>query len=231
MQTDVSKSCSDFLRSHVASSIGVKLKASHAHELVAAYFGYKSRAALLDEKNYPLSHLDEVVVLVPDVRLIEQRRGCLDGLTPLLPSSLQIASLVGDFLKQQGHFSGKVWLYESLESYVMEELLREEDSLIQDELSGVMAETNAYFDEAYYESAEVTDEAELVRLEITGQYNGDSDPERPFCGDKIDMIVTVELYRVAGRVGFSEPNISVSGGVNDDWVDPELKFENGVQEA
>ncbi len=79
MPIDISKACSDFLRSEVAANGGEKLKASHARELVAAFFGYKSHAALLAEKVYPLEDLGKADVLVPDIGLIERRRNALAG--------------------------------------------------------------------------------------------------------------------------------------------------------
>ncbi|NGY05943.1 hypothetical protein [Solimonas terrae] len=224
MPHDISKDCSDFLRAHAADAVADgRLKASHARELVAAFFGYNTHAALLSESDYPLHQLDEAAVLVPDVRLMNQRRSCLNGL-PDLPNSIELAKALVGFLASQHHFSGKAWIYDSLESYVMEVLLPEEDPYISDCLSGVMAETNAYFDEAYYESAEVQNVGDAVEIAVTGSYNGSNDEDRPFCGDQIDMIVTVNLPRVAGKAGFGHPDISASGSVNDDWVDPELRF-------
>ncbi len=45
MDDDISKLCADFLRANHEG-----LRASHARELVAAFFGYKSHAALLADK-------------------------------------------------------------------------------------------------------------------------------------------------------------------------------------
>jgi hypothetical protein len=226
MSFDIAKSCSDFLRSSALTDVGVKLQASHARELVAALFGYKSHSALLAEKAYPLDVLGEADVLVPNIPLIEQRRSKLQGLPAGLYASSDIAAKVSGFLIQQGHFTGEVWLYDSLESYVVEVLLREEDGHILDLLSGVMAETNAYFDEdfGHYEVTETIHGNDDVTLTIQGTYCGSSDTERPFCGDQIDVTGIVELPRVAGRAAFAKPNISVNGEVNQDWVDPELRF-------
>jgi hypothetical protein len=233
MQIDISKVCSDFLRFEFAARGGKKLKASHSRELTAAFFGYKSHAALLTEKVYPLERLGKADVLVPNVGLIEQRRNTLVGLPADLFPSREIASKVGGFLKEQQYFGGKVWLYESLETYVTEVLLIEEDSRILDQLSGVMAETNAYFDSEFghYESAEVIEGGDAVTVEVEGQYSGSADPERPFCGDQIDMRVTVDLPRIAGRVAFANPEISARGEVNDDWVDPELRYGSEAAQA
>ena len=229
MQIDFSKACSDFLRSEYFAYGGEKLKASHSRELTAAFFGYKSHAALLAEKHYPLKNLGEADVLIPNIELIEQRRNMLAGLPAALFSSHEIASKLSKFLQEMHYFDGTVWLYESLEAYVTEVLLIKEDARIMDALSGVMAETNATFgtEFGYYESADVIEEDDMVTVEVEGQYNGSPDSERPFCGDQIDMTVTVELPRVAGRAAFANPNISASGVVNDDWVDPELRFGHG----
>lgn len=216
MSVDTTKSCADFLRTKYEFEIGEKLKASHSHELVAAYFGYDSRAALLAERNYPLDNLEDAFVLVPDVSRIESRRACLDGLPPGLPKSKDLAETISKHLVDEGMFGGKVWLYESLELYVMEVLLPEKEGYISDELSGVIADTNAYFDETIYDSANVEDTGDVVSLRIEGQMNGSTDDDRMFLGDQIDMIVKVDLYRVAGRIAFSDPDISVSGRVNDD---------------
>jgi hypothetical protein len=230
MQIDISKTCSDFLRSDFATQTGDKLKASHSRELVAAFFGYKSHAALLAEKTYPLDSLGDAAVLVPNIPLMDVRRNNLDGLPSTLDPSRVLATKLSEFLKQQGHFSGEAWVYESLSAYVTEVLLIEKDGLMLDLLSGVMAETNAYFDSEFghYESAEVDEQDDRVVVEVEGQYCGTSDTERPFCGDTIDVKAKVELYRVAGRAAFSEPDVSAHGEVNDDWVDPELKYGNGA---
>lgn len=226
MTVDISKSCSDFLRSSVLTNVGAKLQASHSRELVAAFFGYKSHAALLAETAYPVDALGEAKLLIPNILLIEQRTRSLRGLPGGLYASHAIASKVSDFLVAQQYFKGKVRLADSLESYVVEVLLRDEDGQIMDALSGVMAETNAEFglDFGEYEVTETIEVEDSVTLTIQGEYCGSADTDRPFCGDQIDVTGTVELQRVAGHVAFAEPDISVTGEVNQDGVDPELRY-------
>ncbi len=224
MSSYLSKYCADFIRASYNHVYGGKLKASHARELVAAFFGYKSHAALIAEKTYPLTRLAEARILVPDIPLLEKRRLCLKGLPEDLPTSQELASELSSFLQDQSYFGGDVWLYESLETYVMEKLLIENDHIVMDELSGVMAETNAFFDEAYYETASISDDGDNLVITVDGAYSGTSHDDKPFCGDQIDMRVTVTLYRIAGRRGFQDFDISAGGAVNDDWVDPELKY-------
>ena len=100
------------------------MKASHARELAAAYFGYKSHAALLSETAYPLKEVGGAGVLIPAVELIERLRTQLEALPSALDSSRQIASKLSDHLKAEGYFSGEVWLAESLETYLMDDFLK-----------------------------------------------------------------------------------------------------------
>ncbi|MEM7224454.1 MAG: hypothetical protein AAF495_15860 [Pseudomonadota bacterium] len=219
MSTDFSKLCADFLRESHRMASGEKLKASHARELVAAFFGYKSHAALLAESRYPVSRLEETNILVPNVPLMDGRRRRLTGLPASVRSSYELASNLCTFLQDEDHFTGQVWLYESLENYILEVFLPEHDYLVSDELSGVMAETNAYFDESLYESASVSEGDDDVVIEVEGVYNGTNDPDKPFSGNKIDVSVTVTLYRMAGRTGFLDFEVSAGGAVSQDWVD------------
>ncbi len=134
MSTDLSKFCADFIRTSYNAAEGGKLKATHAHELVAAFFGYKSHAALIKDKRYPLDHIDKAKILIPDIPLLEKRRQCLNGLPENLLSSAELASQLSSFLKNENYFSGEIWLYESLENYVMEVLLIEYDHIVMDQL-------------------------------------------------------------------------------------------------
>ncbi len=94
-QHDITKICADSLRKFVNDNYDVKLSSSYAHELVAAYFGYKSRAALLADIKYPLSKLGsaQIFVMVPDA-FIDQRRTELEGLPQGLPDSYTLGEAV-----------------------------------------------------------------------------------------------------------------------------------------
>jgi hypothetical protein len=67
-----------------------------------------------------------------------------------------------------------------------------------------MAETNAYFEELYCDDAEVSKIDDGITITVTGQSIDSNDPERPFSVDQIDLIITVEMDRVAGRNAFGE---------------------------
>jgi hypothetical protein len=221
MQT-TSKYCADHLRAF-AGTQGVKLKATHARELVAAFFGYKSHASLLAETNYLLSKLAEAQVLVPDIPLMRERSRGL-GLPAGLNQIKHLAAELVQCLKQGRLFASEVWLYDSMEGYATDILVHEHEASVLDMLSGVMAETNAYYNELYCYEAEVADNSDGVTITVTGQYNGSNDPDRAFCGDQIDLKIVIKMDRVAGRTAFGDYSISASGEVNDDWVDPDVKY-------
>lgn len=221
----ISKLCADFLRAHYAHHTP-KLKASHAHEIVAAFFGYKSHAALLRDTNYPLSQLEEANILIPDIPLMNLRIDRLNGLPERLPLSVDIASELADFLNHEGIFNGDIWLYETLETYITEVFLIDHESTLMDELSGIMAETNAEFT-SYpdYDGVEIEDYDISMVVTIEGVYSGDNLDDKPFSGDTIDFTATIILNRIAGKRGFSEYEISAGGQTRDDWLDPYEEHE------
>lgn len=217
MSIDVSKHLADFLRNSVLTSPETKFKASHSREIVAAFFGYKSHASLLADTEFSVNKVSEAAILVPDVPMIEKRRTDLDELPVDLPSSKEFASLICDELKNAGIFTGNIWLYESFENYIMEQLLHEEDGRVMDELSGVMAETNAIFDlMPEYENATITEDGDETMVSVDGTYEGTTDEDKPFSGDKIAMTVQVRFRRVAGHNGFLNYEISANGAVDDE---------------
>lgn len=225
MSIDLSKFCADFLRQNHTSQSTEKLKASHARELVAAFFGYKSHAALKAEKTYPLEMLEEAYIFVPDIPLMEDRRAKLNGLPTNFMPSLDIAKLLSDLLIAEGRYGGNVWLYETVESYIAEVLLVDCQSMIDDQLSGTMAEINAsFFDSPYYENVKIQDNNDELVITAKAQYKGEPLDDKPFCGDTIDMAVQITLPRIAGKRGFYDFDLEVGGNINDDWVDPELKY-------
>ncbi len=224
MQT-ISKLCADHLRTF-ASDYGIKLRASHAHELVAAFFGHQSKAAMLTDTLYSIENLDQASVLIVNPEFIDQRRQCLQDLPAAFPDSRSLIQELVSILKSERKFLGDAWVCASLEEYITDIYLHEQDHLILDQLSGVMAETNADFGLGWCEDIEIEiDETDYgITMVVTGQYSGDAGTERPFCGDKIDMAMTINLQQIVGKNGYAKPDVFVEGEINDDWVDPELRY-------
>jgi hypothetical protein len=216
----IHKDCADHLRSTYSNG-GNKLGAGHAHELVAAYFGYTNAAALRTEAKYPVADLGDASILIPNIPLMEKRMGELKGLPPL-PSADELASNLSAFLVSNGDFSGEVWHTRKLEQYIEESFIQDQFLSILDDVSGETASTNAYFDELIVDEVEVSATTDAVMVKVSGDLNGENDPDKPFSGDKIVFTTDITLQRVAGRVAFMSPELETSGAVDDsDYYDEE----------
>lgn len=108
MQLEITKRCADSLRSFSQNNFGIQIKSSHAHELVAAYLGYSSRAALLADSKCPIINLRQadILVLTPTAT-IKERRTELKGLPEDLPDD--IAEGVYLPLYNEKWISHKIW--------------------------------------------------------------------------------------------------------------------------
>jgi hypothetical protein len=230
MSTQLSKLCADHLRTSFNALTGEKLKASHSIQLVAAFFGYKSHAALLAESKYPIDALEAAHIFIPNVELIESRRKKLNQLPLSLPASIEVAKELVSFLANGKHIGADVWLHDSFETYCLETLLVNCQDLIDDQLSGVMVETNAgFWNQPWYELDSIEDKKDELVIIASAKHEGESLDHKPFCGDIIDFQVQISLPRIAGKRGFYELDVAVGGSVNDNWVDPELKY--GTQQS
>jgi hypothetical protein len=111
MDFEISKACADSLRAFTQKNYGIQLKSSHAHELVAAYFGYASRASLLADKQFPIGNLTdaEIIILNPSTPLVDQRLKTLGNLPSGLPPSEILSEGVYAPITADEQFSGKIW--------------------------------------------------------------------------------------------------------------------------
>lgn len=219
MADNISKFCSDFLRKCYP-----ELKASHARELVAAYFGYKSHAALLADKANSLEFLDIAEILIPDAFVICERRKCLKGLPETLAHSNVLVEELTQFLQSAGLFDGEIWECVDIGEYVIDEYLPEHLNPDLDiELREVIASTNAVFEEADYDLVNVEEAEDGITVVVTGSYSGYSLDDEELSGDLIDLEVTVFLPRCAGRIAFSEVEIDVVGRLNRDCLEGDEK--------
>jgi hypothetical protein len=103
----ITKLCADSLRALVNHDSGNKLGSAHAHELVAAYFGYRSKAALLADTVYPLDKLKEAEFFVsPSLDILYWRVKSLMGDLPALPNAPILAKCVYSVLVAEKWISG-----------------------------------------------------------------------------------------------------------------------------
>ena len=72
---DIVKLCADSLRTFLSEKHGIKLKSGHAHEIVAAFLGYKSAISLRQDMQCPISNLDQAEYILFDTptALVERR--------------------------------------------------------------------------------------------------------------------------------------------------------------
>lgn len=77
---EVTKILADSLRTYVKENHQVKLKAAHAHELVAAYFGYNSKNAMLADDEYDPEkvNLAKIIIFTSDEFIDKRRRQLTD---------------------------------------------------------------------------------------------------------------------------------------------------------
>lgn len=216
----ISKYCSDYLRQSFQQQTGQKLKATHSRELIAAFFGYKSHAALLATSQDFFSELKHIEILKPDEKLVEQRCRNLNQVPSAL-STFNVINIIANYLLANKFYEGKFCINQSLEEYISVVYLHDEVLNIEDQLASEMASTNAIYNEMdinSYNLAQIDDHHISVISE--GTFYGDHDNERMFSGDQINFIVNTSLRRI-GHIGFSVEDCDVSGQVEDDWRDME----------
>lgn len=216
----IQKECADFLRTTFNNLTSSKLGSGHAHEIVAAYFGYCTAAALRAEPKYQLSALNEAAILIPDLRLMDQRMQQLNGLPTGLPNVDELASQLSSFLSANGYLSGEVWYTRDLEEYIDVSFIQEDPMMIEDALSGEMAMTNAFFDELYIDKVNLDVGDDVLVANVSGALNGENDPDKPFHGDSIVFTTMMTFERAAGRTGYRRPELETSGAIDDsDYYD------------
>ena len=201
MQQLSSKACADSLRAFAIKNYGIKLKPTHAHQLVSAFFGYKSQNAMLADANYPITNLAkaEIIVMVSD-DFIDRRREDLQDLSPELPDSYKLGEPVYDYL-----LSGEWWIspYPPFRDY--------------QKLARFLVENNDAYQEAFkfyreiplHHFVEVNREDDGVLLTVVHAHETDT-------GEMLGNGETsIKLPRVAAHIGFGKPRVSVgqwSGG-------------------
>lgn len=192
MQHDITKLCADSLRATTLEKYGVKLKPTHAHELGAAFFGYPSKNTMLADTKYPISnlHLAKIVVMAPD-DLIDQRRKDLEGLPPELPDSYALGEGVYAALFANVQWASAFPPFRSFLSLV--KFMAEDRGLI---------ESGNLYNIPRHHILDVKDTDDSVFLIVKHAYKADDGKMH------VDAVTTVELPRVAGRIGFGLAKIS-----------------------
>ncbi len=196
MQQDIIKLCADSLRSFTLDKYGIKLKAAHAHELTAAYFGYPSKNAMLVDTLYPMSDLNQakIIVMAPDA-FIDERRKQLEGLSPELPDSYTLGEGVYAPLFSKAQWASAFPPFRSFMSLV--KFMAEERGLI---------ESGNLYGVPRHHILDVKDINECALLTVKHAYKAENGNMH------VDAVTKVELPRIAGRIGYGLAHISDERG-------------------
>lgn len=194
----ITKLCADHLRAF-SENYGVKLKASHAHELVAAFFGYKSRAAMLADTQCPISNLPQAsIIVLPPTEPIDQRRKELKDLPPELPDTCSLVEVVYTLLLAEKWLISTPWsTYKQLATSLAD------NYLIQNTMDKVY---RAPVGEGFKE--EIVDNS--MHLIVTRFYQVLTESMFPGVSvHETNIITNIKLQRFAGHIGYAKHEIYV----------------------
>lgn len=190
MQHDITKLCADSLRTYLNNDHSIKLKSGHAHEIVATFFGYKSRIAMLSDKKHPPSNLDhaEFILLNPPIPFVDQRLKSLEGLSPDLPPSHILAEGVYPVITGDKDLLDKIWpTFRDLATFLAEERLRR----FKIDLASIKWEMDV--------NVEHKDDGALLTVDVG--YRTDA-------GEHLkDSQYSIHLPRVAANLGYGTPRV------------------------
>ncbi|MBS1529153.1 MAG: hypothetical protein JSU01_02495 [Bacteroidetes bacterium] len=214
MKLEITKACADSLRAFTQNNYGIQLKSSHAHELVAAYLGYSSRAALLADTNCPMSNLmqAEIIVLNPPTLFVDQRLKTLENLPSGLPSSYMLAEGVYAPIVADEQFSGKIWpgFHEVAMAFA------EERAFANLRMMGMNPKEINWVIDFDIKTTEFD-----VLMTVTFDYPANT--KKPLRHSK----VKITLHRVAGDIGYSEPEV-LPTFYHGDMTDPDFRLKHGI---
>ncbi|MBS1992355.1 MAG: hypothetical protein JSS83_17650 [Cyanobacteria bacterium SZAS LIN-3] len=209
---DTSRIISNFLRTTYGLGSG------HAHEIAAAFLGFKSHAALLMSGINPALSLKQASYLLPDLNLIKDRVHGLKITT--LPPEEELAKKITEELEGFNAFRGKLWLANSIPDF--EDLIRDDflqhDVTLSDELCDVMALTNASFFWDEYGEVRVEQDQEGIRVNASGTYRGETHEDKVNHGEKIDFNLDILFKQTDLAVAYMSPKIEATGDVVDPYA-------------
>ena len=213
MKIEIAKACADSLRAFTQNNYGFQLKSSHAHELVSAYFGYSSRAALLADKVFPIDNLTdaEIIILNSSTPLIDQRLKTLEKLPLGLPDSQLLAEGVYAPILADEQFSGKTW--PSLHKVAM--------AIVEARVQEFRMFGNNFGEMKWISEVDIktTESGDLV----TVQFDYPANMKKAQRYSKVE----VSLARVAGRIGYTKIEVKPTF-YHGHMTDPDFKLKHGI---
>lgn len=213
-QHDITKICADSLRSFLNDKHGIKLGASHAHELVAAFLGYQSRAAMLADTKCPIANLEEAefILLNPPTPFVDQRLKSLEGLSPDLPSSAILAEGVYAPIVAEKRFLDKIWpTFHDLAITLAEDRGHEKLRML-----GINPKDMNWITDVGMETTEAA-----VMMTVTFDYS--TNKGERFRQSKVE----IKLPRIAGNIGYGKSE-DVPAFYSGQARDPDFRLKHGI---
>lgn len=193
------KRCADTLRVF-SENQGIKLKASHAHEIVAAFFGYKSKAAMDTDNTCSVDNLSQanIYVLTPSA-LIDTRRECLEGLPSDLPDTYTLSEALIPVVEEV--YKGRSFVsFTHLTEVLTSEYLQRYGTPLIPEHFGQSKNAGQIFSSPIFEfNPQIQNIKDGVRVTATNRYYGSVDLHFP----SVDILMSISLQRIAGHVGYT----------------------------
>lgn len=210
---DIVKLCADSLRTFLIDKHGIKLKSGHAHEIVAAFLGYKSAISLRQDTQYPITHLDQAEYILFDTSSIyvEERLKSLEGLPPDLPPSYILAEGIYTVLVAQEGLVKKLWPgFHDLAVSLAEEALQQRIGHLR-------------ITPAPQWAIDVKKEFKPTEVLMSVAFDYPTNEGKQFRQAKID----ITLPRIAGNIGYGKAEV-VPTMYSGHMRDPDFRLKLGI---
>jgi len=213
MKLEITKACADSLRAFTQNNYGLQLKSSHAHELVAAFFGYASRAALIADKQYPINKLidAEIIVLNHSAPLVDQRLKSLENLPLELPRRDILANGVYAPIVADKQFAGKIW--PSLHEVAM--------ALVEERAQEFKMFGNNIGEMEWISDVDIKTTESHALMTVIFDYPAKT--TKPLRYSKVDII----LPRIAGSIGYTKFEVKPTF-YHGHMTDPDFRLKHGI---
>lgn len=198
------------LRFFALEHYDVKLKPSHAHELMAAMCGYRSKNGLLDDTEHSMNNLEsaELIVFNPD-ELLNARRKSLKELAAELPENKVLSDAIFNSFSTNDDLMNNYQPFRSFDT-LAQYLIKNNDAYKSTFKFYKDIPMEHIVNIRDKEDIEKSDSVSLLVFHAYEAYDG----EKLVAGQ-----TSITLPRVAGHIGYGHPEINVTiftGGMKRD---------------
>lgn len=217
MQHDIVKLCADSLRAYLKDKHDIKLKSGHAHEIVAAFLGYKTAVSLRQDKLYPIANLEHAtyVLFDPATPFVNPRLETLNDLPPDLPP---------DYILAEGVYPpifAQKWILEKIKPVLNDLGVSLAKEHVRDRMKKLGVDHSAM--QWMIDTTDIDRQDDGIFLTVTANYIANGELVR-------DSKMVIKLPRVAGRIGYGKAQVTetrYSGKFRDPEFNPSL-VANGI---